>query len=249
MIRARKKCEICFKEVSLSNYNKHMNSCGNQKQPLFSISSELFYNDKWHCPDCDFIGNSSQSIISHYFRKHTKKGNNHHPLGDNHKAWNRGLTKEDHKSIAQYAETQRRLCSEGKITPYLKYYQNLQPSDKKEEKLQWKRRRQIQATDQQGNTIYLDSNYERIVLNELNKNNVRWFRPSKSFPYIDAEKINRSYTPDFYLPDYDVYLDPKNDLLISRSGDLFERVREQNNIRLIILRKTELSWAIIRSKI
>lgn len=69
-------------------------------------------------------------------------------------------------------------------------------------------------------------------------------------------KIHR-YFPDFYLPDYDVYLDPKNDYLINNKSERFgitdvEKIRIveiQNSVRILILNKEHLSWERIKSLI
>jgi len=55
-----------------------------------------------------------------------------------------------------------------------------------------------------GNTFYYDSGWEVILAESLNANNIFWTRPER-FILSDG----RSYSPDFYLPDYGVYLDPK----------------------------------------
>ena len=60
----------------------------------------------------------------------------------------------------------------------------------------------------------------------------------------------RRYTPDFYLSEYDIYLDPKNDFLINNinpSLGFFDKekiqwVSEQNDISVIILDKDQLNW-------
>ena len=57
-----------------------------------------------------------------------------------------------------------------------------------------------------------------------------------------------TYTPDLYLPDYNVYLDPKNDFLIENINptlgysdkDKINWVMEQNGVRVIILNKNQL---------
>ena len=58
------------------------------------------------------------------------------------------------------------------------------------------------------------------------------------------------YFPDFYLPEYNVYLDPKNDYLIktgqARLGisdkDKIELVSKQNSVNIIILDKNHLLY-------
>jgi hypothetical protein len=65
------------------------------------------------------------------------------------------------------------------------------------------------------------------------------------------------YYADFYLPDYDVYLDPKADYIIENINPRFgitdkekiDIVMKQNNIRVFILREHELTWDKIKQKI
>lgn len=97
------------------------------------------------------------------------------------------------------------------------------------------------------NGVKLDSTYEVEVAKSLDFNNVKWER-CKRFPYVVDGKLHY-YTPDFYLPEYNVYLEPKNDFLLSninpRLGftDIYkvEQVMLQNNIKVIILNKDQLT--------
>ena len=102
----------------------------------------------------------------------------------------------------------------------------------------------------------LDSSYEVQVAKSLDANNIEWVRP-KSVYYIDNTGKRRRYMPDFYLPVYDVYLDPKNDYLIHHVNkslgfsdvDKINWVMQQNNIKVIILNKSQLDWSIIKTLI
>lgn len=99
-----------------------------------------------------------------------------------------------------------------------------------------------------GDVVYLQSSYEIKVAEELDLNDIRWERPLPYF-YNDKESEQRRYYPDFYLNDFDVYLDPKNDYLIEIHKDKIRRVEEQNKISIIILDKNNLSWNRIKVKI
>ena len=100
------------------------------------------------------------------------------------------------------------------------------------------------------------SSYEVDVARSLDENNIRWIQP-KRFPYKDLNGKLHYYTPDLYLPDYDVYLDPKNDFLIEHENpqfgykdvDKIKWVEEYNNIKVIVLNKEQLSWSIIKELI
>lgn len=95
-----------------------------------------------------------------------------------------------------------------------------------------------------GSTIFLQSSYEVSVAEELDRNNVEWIRP-KPLTYGDG----RSYYPDFYLPQYDVYLDPKNGYLIDVDSEKISQVQEENNVIVLILEWNCLTWDKIQEKI
>lgn len=102
----------------------------------------------------------------------------------------------------------------------------------------------------------LGSTYELAVVESLDKHNIKWDICGQ-FEYIDPNGKSRRYTPDIYLIDYDIYLDPKNDFLINNNNpvlgykdvDKIKLVEEQNGIKIIILNKDELTWEVIKNKI
>lgn len=59
------------------------------------------------------------------------------------------------------------------------------------------------------NGIMLDSSWELALAKRLDTLNIKWTRPDP-IPWIDQHGICHNYFPDFYLPDYNLYLDPKN---------------------------------------
>lgn len=56
--------------------------------------------------------------------------------------------------------------------------------------------------------ILLESTWELELAKRLDAISVKWERP-EPLPYI-KEGQTHNYFPDFYLPDYDLYVDPKN---------------------------------------
>ena len=96
--------------------------------------------------------------------------------------------------------------------------------------------------------VTLESSYELTVAQEMDACSIIWTRP-KRIPWTDMNGIIHFYTPDFYLPNFDVYLDPKNDFLISKDGDKIRLVQEQNSIRVIVLNKHQLNWGTIEAVI
>tara|TARA_Y100000310_G_scaffold130972_1_gene130175 strand:- start:20619 stop:21305 length:687 start_codon:yes stop_codon:yes gene_type:complete len=96
--------------------------------------------------------------------------------------------------------------------------------------------------------IYLQSSYEHKVAIELDENNIKWNRPDFLYWY-DADGVRHRYYPDFYLLDFDVYLDPKNDYLIKKDEYKIDCVSKQNNIYLYMLSENQLTWNEIYKKI
>lgn len=95
----------------------------------------------------------------------------------------------------------------------------------------------------------LDSQYEVTVAKELLRNEIKYEAKPHYLEYtLNGE--SHLYFPDFYLPEYNVYLDPKNDYLIkagqTRLGisdkDKIEIVSKQNNVNIIILDKNHLLY-------
>ncbi len=59
------------------------------------------------------------------------------------------------------------------------------------------------------NGVILDSTWELALAKRLDNLGIKWCRPDP-IVWIDGENIKHHYFPDFYLIDYDLYLDPKN---------------------------------------
>lgn len=99
------------------------------------------------------------------------------------------------------------------------------------------------------NGIKLDSSYELTLVQDLDKNNIKWERP-KPLMWEKDGNIHRYY-PDFFLPDYNIYIDTKNDYLINYVNPRFgitdvekiHLVEQQNGIKVYILDKDNLSWS------
>jgi hypothetical protein len=57
--------------------------------------------------------------------------------------------------------------------------------------------------------LTLESSWELKVAIYLDENNVEWVRP-KPFKWKNSNGKDKLYYPDFYLPNYNLFLDPKN---------------------------------------
>lgn len=81
--------------------------------------------------------------------------------------------------------------------------------------------------------IMLDSSWEYELAKRLDEQNIEWIRPGP-LPWLDKEGITHNYFPDFYLPKYDVFLDPKNPQAIKvQEKKLKCLLTQYNNIVII----------------
>lgn len=218
-------CKFCGRQC------KNLNSLNNHER----LCKENPYHDSLSLPD--------------------HKGKNNPMYGK--PAWNKGLTKETDLRVAKarltYAKNENlglhkktkiskeaNILRKQKLSNFAKYQNNF-----------WQYRRKHLK---EYNGVMFDSSYEIQVVSSLDENNVLWEKPSR-FSYTDNSGVHHTYTPDIYLPEYDVYLDPKNDFLIEnvnpnlgfKDTDKIKWVQEQNNIRVIIVDKNHLSWDKIKT--
>jgi len=59
------------------------------------------------------------------------------------------------------------------------------------------------------NGVMMDSSWEVRMAKVLDNQDIKWVRP-EPIPYTDKSGKIRNYFPDFYLEEYDLFLDPKN---------------------------------------
>lgn len=84
------------------------------------------------------------------------------------------------------------------------------------------------------NDITMDSSWEVNLAKYLDKNDIKWIRSRTIIFYWTDNKGNkRRYYPDFYLPELNVYLDPKNEYKLLCDKEKIQKVIKENNIKLI----------------
>jgi len=98
----------------------------------------------------------------------------------------------------------------------------------------------------EGKVVYLQSSYEFEVAKNLDKNGIKWLRP-ESLNWVDELNKSHRYYPDFYLINYNVFLDSKNDYLIKKDQNKINQVIKQNNVKILVLNKNQLTWESIKT--
>lgn len=81
--------------------------------------------------------------------------------------------------------------------------------------------------------VKLDSSWELILAQRLDELNVKWNRP-EPLKWMDKEGKIHHYFPDFYLEDYDIFLDPKNPHAITvQKNKLTILLKQYTNILIL----------------
>lgn len=63
--------------------------------------------------------------------------------------------------------------------------------------------------------VHYQSNYEKSFMEYLDKKKFNWNKCKERFPYIGADEQPHTYNPDFYLPDYDLYVEVKGRIRVN----------------------------------
>jgi len=161
--------------------------------------------------------------------------------------WNKGLTKETDNRVKRIGE----VISDGVKTGRIKSRKGLpihSSAFKLKQSINAKKHNlggNISKKHIYYNGVFLQSDYEVKIAKSLDDNKIKWIRP---IPFLWRDKVGKEhrYYPDFYLPDYLLYLDPKNDYLIKKDRDKIESVINQNKIKLLVLNKNQLNWETLK---
>lgn len=152
-------------------------------------------------------------------------------------SWNRGLTKETNEVVKRSAEKLKGISKKGSISDAGKERLSLLAKERGLGGYRPHPNRGIRY-----NGIWFDSRWEVRLAESLDQNNIRWERPKIGFVWNEA---GNKYYPDFYLLDYDVYLDPKNSYLQKVDKIKIEAASAINGIRVLVLSEEQLDWNTI----
>lgn len=81
----------------------------------------------------------------------------------------------------------------------------------------------------QNKEVILESSWELTIAKLLDENNINWIRP-EPIKWIDTNNKDHLYYPDFYLTDYDLYLDPKNPYCMEKDKEKINYVSNKINL-------------------
>jgi len=99
------------------------------------------------------------------------------------------------------------------------------------------RSKKFRVNDSFGNEVVLQSSYELMCSEILNSLNIDWIRPK----HLKWDNGKRKYFADFYLPVYDIYLDPKNNYKAKLDEEKINSVINENSVRVYIISEKQLT--------
>lgn len=181
------------------------------------------------------------------FKNHIRLAHEENPLRGK-PSWNSGQTKNSDPRIRDYGKKRSTTISEsgswwsGK-SHSLETKKKISESALKSSH-QRVTSRSITFKKKDGTVVFLDSSYEQLLAEILERNDISWIRP-KPFKWTDSDGKIHNYFPDFFLTDFNIYLDPKNEFVLKRDEDKIRRVISENDISLVVLRKQDITEEFI----
>lgn len=172
-------------------------------------------DNKYQCPHCLLIY-SKFGICTHIFLKHSDKGNDlleQHSIRLKTKpTWNLGLTKFTDERVRKNGES------------VAKYYQKCSEEGKSRKigKMSEEARTRLSIKQSLHNSggkckwfevagKKVQGTWEMNLAMLFESLNIKWFKPktNKDVFIYELDNKRKSYTPDFYLPEYNLYLEVK----------------------------------------
>ena len=108
---------------------------------------------------------------------------------------------------------------------------------KRKKKKLWSKQSKYKRKD--GSVVIMDSTWETVMAMRLDELNVKWERDENmKLEYRSKTGRKRNYIPDFYLPDYDVYIEVKG-YWTDAAKYKMKDVQKRNPVKILILESLE----------
>lgn len=246
-------CIKCNIELTSNQFNKHYGSkiCEAGGKPIPKSSKQCPAN--FVCEHCNKECKNRNSYLNHEqrcsqnpCRIKPKSGGftQWHAING---SWNKGKTKDTDDRILRYSKTLQDSYASGKIQKHgcFAWTAPERSANAKRQGLggyneNAGRSKKFIVVDSFGNRAVLQSTYEYRCANILDELKIKWIRP-KALKYD-----NRNYFADFYLTEYDIYLDPKNAYKAKLDKIKIDSVIAQNNVKVIVLSEEHLTKEFIK---
>jgi len=215
------------KENIRNEYKKNPNKCIECKQYL-----DFYKRKNKFCSSSCSASHNNKARGSHSEETKNKISNSlkgstkHEKTIEKNKKTNRNKYELNPKkckicnSILTYENRHRKTCSEEcRIISCVK----IRPYQNGSRKTIW------YYNKNENKEVLLESSWELKLAEFLDEHNVIWIRPNHIIWY-DKRNIKRYYFPDFYLPFFDLYLDPKNPYCVEKDMEKLDIMKKKVNI-------------------
>lgn len=201
-------CTKCHTHIRACNFRRHVEACSGDYQPFKKATN------------CKYCGLILEGIETANRANHIRWCNLN-PRRSEYKATNDGSQLRTPEAILRRTEGIKKAHADGKydhidrsrLRVGWKHTEETKELIRKKA-LASKHRRLVKSvqvyTRKDGTTLKLDSSWEVALAKRLDELNIEWTRP-KPIPWVDKKGQTHYYFPDFYLPHYDLLLDPKNE--------------------------------------
>ena len=227
-------CENCNRNISKSNYLRHLVAC----------QSGRTFVKLQKCPYCELPFENVKSTPNHVrwcklnpTQIEPKVIKPRKPRSDEYRKKMSLIITELYKNNEEYRNKRKNIP---------KIFGRLHSTETKEKirvaALKSKHRRLCKSTRKYikltGEIVLLDSSWEEIIAKKLDQTNIEWIRPKDTLKWIDKNNIEHNYFPDFYIPKYDLYLDPKNPIAFLNQIEKVNYI--QKHYKNVIFIKTKI---------
>jgi hypothetical protein len=228
-------CQKCGNEFSLKagNYQKHFQSCDGNYKNTGEVGRCIHCNEKFDLSDKPYgwMANHSRwcdknpKLVEYkqvLLNRCVSQLNKPESIEKRSKSISKAHQEGKYQGSVQKALKTKRLSGTDKHSEESKKLIS-------EKALASNHRRVLRSTrkyiKKDGTEVLLDSSWEEALAKRLDFLDVRWERPS-SVKWVDDNNKPHNYFPDFYLPDYDLYLDPKNDIVYNMTINKIEKIMQ-----------------------
>lgn len=228
----------CTRIIGRCEFDSHQ---GHQLKCIFWTIYQLYiiniYMKQTHCKYCNIsFDGFKPTNISNHIRwcidnpKHSKYVDNLNKtrsgITTNSKVLQAEATKQAHIN-GKYVEAQKK---QKEYPPFKGKHHTVSSKLIMQQKALSSKHRRLRRKIQIYNGVLMDSTWEIELAKRLDDIGVEWNRP-EPIPWIDNDGIIHNYFPDFYLPKYNIYIDPKNPLAYNvQKVKIDTLLRQYNNI-------------------
>jgi hypothetical protein len=203
-VKTKHLCEKCGYEFSArgGNYQKHVAKCDGSYKP---------YTKSTCCKYCDqSFDNMSVSEIANHTRWCELNPKKSYYTANTAKM-RQGITEQSRK---KQAEGIKQAWVDGKYIhvdhrTFLGRTHTQETKELQRKKALASPHRRLRKGVVEYRGVLLDSSWELALAKRLDELEIKWIRPDP-IPWTDSHGVVHNYFPDFYLPDHDLFLDPKN---------------------------------------